>query len=52
MTILGPSGVTIDCAHKDAEVVEETKICCECIENGNENGTESARDKWFAWRRK
>jgi hypothetical protein len=53
MAILGPSGTTIECAREDAEVVEETKICIECVEKADASGDEeeSGWDKWVAWRR-
>jgi hypothetical protein len=53
MAILGPSGTTIECAREDAEVVEETKICIECVEKADASGNEeeSGWDKWVASRR-
>jgi hypothetical protein len=52
LAILGLSGMTIECAHESAEIIEESKICCECVENGSTDDTESGLEKWFAWRRK
>jgi hypothetical protein len=54
MAILGPSGMTIECAREDLEVVEETKICIECVEKGDasEDEEESGWDKCISWSRR
>jgi hypothetical protein len=55
MAILGPFGMTIECARDDLEVVEETKICIECIEKGDaseDEEKESGWDKWISWSRR
>jgi hypothetical protein len=53
MTILGPLGMTIECAREDAEMVEETKMCIECFEKADASGDEEETgwEKWIAWRR-
>jgi hypothetical protein len=47
--------MTIECAREDLEVVEETKICIECIEKGDareDEEKESGWDKWISWSRR
>jgi len=43
--------MTVECAHEGAEVVEETKLCCECAKYKKKEDKESAWEKWVAWRR-
>jgi hypothetical protein len=51
LAILGPQGMTIECAHEDVEEVEETKLCCECAERTKEEEGERAWIRWTSWRR-
>jgi hypothetical protein len=51
LAILGPCGMTIEYAFENAEVVEETKLCCECADDANVGEAESAWVKWMSWRR-
>jgi hypothetical protein len=51
LAILGPSGMTIECVEEIKEVIEESKICCKCVEKAKEAQVESAWDRFFAWRR-
>jgi hypothetical protein len=43
--------MTIEYAFENAEVVEETKLCCECADDANVGEAESAWVKWMSWRR-
>jgi hypothetical protein len=54
MAILGPSGMTIECAREDTEFIEETEICIEFVEKGDASGDdeESGWDKWISWSRR
>jgi hypothetical protein len=43
--------MTIECAHEDMEIVEETNLCCECADERNLETMDSVWTKWMSWRR-
>jgi hypothetical protein len=56
MAVLGPSGMTIECANMDAngvsEVVDESKACFKCMtDEERETDKTTVWDNFVAWRR-
>jgi hypothetical protein len=55
LAILEPSGMTVQCPDIEVgaiiDVIEETKLCAECLTEEDEENVGSAWDRWLSWRR-